>query len=825
MAIVALAAEPVPPSFVEGLQPVYPASELQRGQSAAVLLQLELDSQGTVVAAQVVESAGDAFDAAALTAARSFRFRPATVDGQPMAIAIQYRVVFEPERAAEVSLEGRVLEAGTRQALAGFSVALTQGETTLVTETGEDGTLQVAGLDPGTWTLTAASPGYALDPATVEVASGRVAQITLFPVVDRPWEVEGEEISESVVVVGRRVAPEITERVLSTEEARYLPGTGGDIVRVVQNLPGVARPPLNIGQLIVRGTAPESSKYYIDGAEIPIVFHFGGLSTVLNGDAIAEIAYLPGNYGVRYGRTVGGVVDLRTDGELPERSRGYVSVDLFQATAFVQQKLGERTALTLSGRRSYVDAVLTPVLSGLGSATVQAPRYYDLQLRLHGKTRSGGVLDALFLVSDDRFEVLGEDADETEQVQIGLATTFQKLRLQSREELPGGWRNEASLIAGPEQQSFDLAPNGVAFERPFTVGLREELFRAPGPAPVSLGLRAGVDLQVGEYRYNYDISAFGEPEAARVLRLAPAAYLEPTVRLGRLDVVPGIRVDGLSLGDVFTATTFDPRVATRLDLGTTALKASTGLYSQWPTVRQAIDQPALVAARGWQSSLGLEQQLGPDLSVELTGFTQQLRRLVSGREDAFRFFSGPPPIGPLDTDPYANDGVGTVVGGEALVKLATERTTGWVSATVSRSTRVDRPGDERALFEYDQPLVLTALASHQLPKRWRLGARARFGSGNPFTPVVNRVLDLGSRNFVPVYGQLDSARLPPFWQFDVRVDKDWVYRNWQLTAYLDLQNATNAQNVEVMAWTYDFREEDPITQLPLVPAFGVRAEW
>ena len=83
----------------------------------------------------------------------------------------------------------------------------------------------------------------------------------------------------------------------------------------------------------------------LDGAPIPNVFHFAGLSTVINGDAIAEIALLPGNYGVRYGRTLGGVVDLRLDTQLPERSRGYVSVESVQVN-------GLRRAAPLAAPRS-----------------------------------------------------------------------------------------------------------------------------------------------------------------------------------------------------------------------------------------------------------------------------------------------------------------------------------------------------------------------------------------------------------------------------------------------------------------------------------------
>ena len=379
------------------------------------------------------------------------------------------------------------------------------------------------------------------------------------------------------------------------------------------------------------------------------------------------------------------------------------------------------------------------------------------------------------------------------------------------------------MILGPEAQTFGLAPSGRAEESSFTLGLREEVFRLPGA--LGVGLRAGVDAQVGEARFDYDIPGFGNAERGRLLRVAPAAYVEPTLRVGPVDVIPGVRFDALTLGDVYAAWTFDPRLAIRAGRGSTTVKASTGLYSQWPTPRQAVEVPALEAAQAWQSAIGIEQRLGTDVSVEVNGYTNQLSGLVSGREDAFRFFSGPPPVGPLDTDPYANDGTGSILGVEALLKAQTERTLAWVSGTVGRSTRRDRPGEEVGLFTYDQPLVFTALVSHQLPRRWRIGARARYGSGNPYTPVVNRFQTFDQRGFAPVYGDLDSARLPPFWQLDLRVDKDWVFRTWQLTAYLDLQNATNAQNVEVIAWTYDFAEEDPITRIPVVPAFGVRGEW
>ena len=77
---------------------------------------------------------------------------------------------------------------------------------------------------------------------------------------------------------------------------------------------------------------------------------------------------------------------------------------------------------------------------------------------------------------------------------------------------------------------------------------------------------------------------------------------------------------------------------------------------------------------------------------------------------------------------------------------------------------------------------------------------------------------------MPVYGERDSARLPPFFSLDIRIDKDYVFKKWTLTTYLDLQNATYSKNVENQGYSYDYREEPTLSPPPL-PAFGLRGEW
>lgn len=645
---------------------------------------------------------------------------------------------------------------------------------------------------------------------------------------------ETEEAYEFLVITGERLKPEVTERVIPMDQVRVLPGSGGDVVRAVQNLPGVARAPLGVGQILIRGTAPEDSAANLDGMPLPIVFHFAGLNTVINGDSLSEVAFLPGNYSVRYGRTLAGLIDLRTTPSLPEKDRGYLSVDLFQATGYLEKRLSPRTSLSLSGRRSYIDSVLSPVLSKVTGNTFQAPRYYDVNARLLHRTDSGEIFDAFLVGSSDAFRVLGENAETgEEETTIGLQTRFIKLRLLHRRVDDRGVRHESAIILGPEEQKFQIAPDGTAFERPFDIGIRHELFKAPPGGSrdglTGVGFRGGLDVQLSQYRFEYDVPAFGLSEQGDIGILAPAAYVEPTFRLRRWDLIPGLRADLYTTDQGYTGQALDPRMSVLFHPWTQSrLKIAAGRHSQFPEPREVTpsSQGDLGLTPEWslQTGIGWEQGVGEHLTVEVSRYYTWLNDLVSGREDAFRFFSGPPPQGPLDTGAYANGGTGRVAGIETLVAWQDDLTFAMLAATLSHSVRQKRPDGEEVLFEYDQPLVINALASRELPKGWRLGARYRYGSGNPYYPLSNRWYDADSGDWQPVYSE-EQDRTSAFWQLDVRVDKTWVRRKSEISTYLDLQNATNRQNQEVVGYSDDYYSEEPIMGLPLVPAFGVRVEW
>ena len=291
-----------------------------------------------------------------------------------------------------------------------------------------------------------------------------------------------------------------------------------------------------------------------------------------------------------------------------------------------------------------------------------------------------------------------------------------------------------------------------------------------------------------------------------------------------------MRVDTLIVADQLYLVGIDPRFALRIEASdSTLLRGSIGRYSQFPLIRELLPSSGgskrLRPEWALQSSLGIDQELMPGLTAEVTVYHGWLNDLVSGREDRFVFILGPPPSAPLDFGSYANDGTGRNFGVESLVRYEDPRLMSWVGLTLSQATRVKRPDRERVFFEYDQPVVLTAVGSYKWAKNWTTGVRLRYGSGNPYTPVVNQVLSLENHSYFPIYDTSTTARIPSFFTLDTRIDKAWVYDRWTMTFYLDLQNTTNRRNVEMITWSYDWADELPVYGLPIIPAFGLKGEW
>jgi len=82
------------PALIERVEPGYPETARKLRQEGTVILEAVITSAGTVDEVRVVASAGPLLDAAALSAVRSWHYRPATLNGRAVAVFLAVKIRF-----------------------------------------------------------------------------------------------------------------------------------------------------------------------------------------------------------------------------------------------------------------------------------------------------------------------------------------------------------------------------------------------------------------------------------------------------------------------------------------------------------------------------------------------------------------------------------------------------------------------------------------------------------------------------------------------------------------------------------------------------------
>lgn len=93
----------VPPKLLEHVDAPYPPSKVEEHEESDVTLLVTVGTDGAVTDPQVAESGGAAFDEAALTTVRTWRFVPAMQNGKPIRARIRVRFHFAPPAPPSVA--------------------------------------------------------------------------------------------------------------------------------------------------------------------------------------------------------------------------------------------------------------------------------------------------------------------------------------------------------------------------------------------------------------------------------------------------------------------------------------------------------------------------------------------------------------------------------------------------------------------------------------------------------------------------------------------------------------------------------------------------
>lgn len=728
-----------------------------------------------------------------------------------------------------VNLTGVIKEAGTRRPLADLEIFAVKGDEQASAMTDGEGRFAFENLAPGSYRVIIATTDHERLETEEEVIEGQRTEVKYYL---EPRVYGGLE----VVVHGRRLHKEVSRTVLKIDEARFVPGTGGDAAKVVDSLPGVARGGggNNDGVLVMRGSNGEDSKIYLDGHQIWSLYHFGGLKSTYNSLLLDSIALYPGGFSAKSGNATGGVVELKSRAPRTDRFGGFADISLIDASIMLEGPIGEKTSFALGARRSTFDLVMMGMdlddkIDGL--QFTQYPAYYDYQGKLHFSPapKHELVLD-IYGMYDSMKLNLDKVADEEPEMTGQMDTAWSAHGLFVHHKYDG------------EVFTSDFSPGVALYDSKFEMGkyfirslwkvvdINEDVTAKVGKGNTLL---AGLRLQPrhmklesnfvrppkeGEVGWTFANSEPVEAEFASS-DIIISGYLMDEFEAGRWTIIPGVNVLYESITRDYSV---DPRLTVRFKAAEPlVLKAAGGIYHRVPDDDEILGdfgQPDLDFERAIHAVGGFELTIGKRFTIDVQGYYKWLDHLVSAVDDPE----------PGQTDVYDNGGKGYVWGGEVLLRHEwSENFFGWVAYSLSRSMRDDGDGNGYRRFDMDQTHNLIAVASWQFAKGWRLGGRFQLTSGEPYTEIISSVYNADNGTYVPVYDPTNknNKTMPTYHRLDLRLDKIWSFDTWILSAYLDIQNVYFHSNVVGTINNYDYSEQVYFKDLPILPSIGVSAQF
>ena len=762
-----------------------------------------------------------------------------------------------------------------------------------VVTTGPDGRFSVV-VGEGDTTVRFQADGYLETPVRV---AGANIEVRLFR----------NTFTETVEVVSETIAqPRPSSTPIAPEEVFQVAGSVDNVFRTLDLLPGVAATDDFGSRLAVRGGTPDQNLTMMDGVEIHNPYRLFGITSAFNPETVESFQLTAGGFGVAYGDRLSSLLIVETrPGSRDFQGATAVSITDGNVVLEGTTPLWDNGTWLFSARRTYFDLVAGALLDQ------NFPSFTDLQLQAGWDIGSGHrfTVTGLRSVEDADLDFDGDRPGERiafgSDVKNDLASARFDAVLGSRgtsTTIVSWYRNREALDfngtiradarrsnAPDDDVAFGLAT--IAFDRLISVrdiSVRQELDVQTSPAHlISVGLEihrlnTGVGFTITGDRNENEAngsSIFGGSGLPDSLQSSldgtrGGLWVQDTYApSSRVSVEPGLRVDWSTVN---RGVTVSPRVAASYALGGGArLRAAFGLYTQSPGYEKLVQSDYFIdlsAARelrllhekATHLVVGVEQDLGADMTVRVEGYYKRFNDLLVGRleTEAERLvrisqYDFPEdlqdsiPTAPLITSAPTNNAGGDAIGFDVYLTHTNPAAplTGWLSYAWGRANRESY--GRRYAFEYDRRHAFNAVARYRLTSRWDLAATVRLATGFSHTaPLGLRVSAVeddrgrlvpgtdvdGNLIYTVDYGgveNLNSGRLPYYARVDLRATyrRGGATGRWSL--YMEVLNLLGRDNPVELEPRLEHDPDSSMPRLsesaaqgfPRIPTFGFRLRF
>ena len=643
---------------------------------------------------------------------------------------------------------------------------------------------------------------------------------------------------EEVVVTGKRNFQEeifqsnrTSTHVLTKDAINAIPVLGGeaDVIKTLQLLPGTIRGVEGSSDLFVRGGAADQNLVLLDDVPIYNTSHLFGFLSVFNPDILDKVEAINGGFPAQYGGRLSSILNVETRSEIPDETHASADIGLIATRLFVEQPIVKNKAsIWVAGRRTYIDRVVKAIGEELPYF------FYDLNGKITLTPTPNDQITIAGYVGDDKLDLFRDRNNDGR----GFLTRYQSgnnsQSLRWVRHMKNNWTRSISLIRSKYKYSITNAFDDnelIAISDIEDYGAR--LMFHSDSLIGKASFRGGIDWTRHNVSPNV-ISTAGDVSELLASSESRGRVANEVAGYGQLEIKPTDRVQlstGLraSMAFVENKNYFypEPRAGVRYKVSETqAVKFSYARMVQYihrisnsaissptdiwfPVTDDIKPQTSHQLAASWQQTFNNKNVY---LSVE--AYYKTMRHLIGYEEGTNLFLNN-------DFEPRLIQGKGEAYGIETLIRKDVGKLTGWISYTLSWSTRQFDEVNGGAWFpsRYDRRHNGAIVMQYAFAKRWAASVVWEFVSGAKFTPVVGQYIlfapTLTGVDLIPVYSGINQVKLSDTHRLDVGVkfkSKREKKLQWQVFAgAYNLYNRANPVGIVISQdeQTGELRYEQP----------------
>ncbi len=314
------------------------------------------------------------------------------------------------------TVRGVVTERETQVPLPGANIVILNSNPALATISDNDGNFKIENVPVGRYDIQISFVGY--EPYIVpEILVNSAKEILInASLAESVVNLKAVEIHANI----KKDQPLntmaiISARKMNMEEAHRYAGGFDDPARLASSFAGVATGHMDDNSISVRGNAPKSLLWRLEGVEIPNPNHFadmtsigGGGITVFSSQMLTNSDFYTGAFPAEFGNVLSGVFDMKLRSGNNEQYEhafqiGALGVDFSSEGPFIQG----RNASYLFNYRYSTFALIMPVLP----EGTNLPFYQDLCFKLNFPTEKAGTFSVWGIGGIDKIK--GEPDEDT----------------------------------------------------------------------------------------------------------------------------------------------------------------------------------------------------------------------------------------------------------------------------------------------------------------------------------------------------------------------------------------------------------------------------